>query len=86
MSKLKVVQSVVKLNHSNNQIGNNGAKTIADSLNNGGLSSLKSLDLSGNKITAKISKTLSKNLGKVTDIEGIASFYLVHAAKYLKGI
>lgn len=48
---LKVTQSVVFINFADNSIGDPGAKTIADALASGKLSSLQALDVSGNQIT-----------------------------------
>jgi hypothetical protein len=50
-STIKTVQSVVNINLSNNQIGDDGAKLLAHYLANGTLPHLKSLDVSGNQIT-----------------------------------
>jgi len=49
-SSLKTVQNVISINLSNNQIGDDGAKLLADYLAKGSLPSTKSIDLSGNKI------------------------------------
>jgi hypothetical protein len=50
-STIKTVQSVVNINLSNNQIGDDGAKLLAHYLTNGTLPHLKSLDVSGNQFS-----------------------------------
>jgi len=51
-SSLKTVQNVITINLSNNQIGDKGAYILADHLAKGNLPSTKSIDFSGNQITA----------------------------------
>ena len=46
-----ITQNVVFLNLCNNNIGDRGAKTLADALKSGELQSTKSIDVSGNNIT-----------------------------------
>ena len=51
LSTIKTVQSVVNINLSNNQIGDDGAKLLAHYLANGSLPHLKHLDVSGNQFS-----------------------------------
>ena len=46
-----ITQNVVFLNLCNNNIGDRGAKTLADALTSGELQSTKEIDLHGNSIT-----------------------------------
>lgn len=62
---LKWLASIHNLNLGNNQIGDEGAKLLADSLLNGKFPHLKTLRLEGNKITTTGTGYLSKALDTV---------------------
>ena len=51
--KLPCLSTISTINLSNNQIGDDGARILADSLSKGEMSNLKKLHLEGNKITDK---------------------------------
>ncbi len=51
VSNVPVVQNINYLDLSNNQIGDNGAKVLAESIQKGALPGLRSLDISGNQVT-----------------------------------
>ena len=62
-------QNIKEVNLSNNQIGNDGAKLLADSLTKGQMPNLKKLHLEGNKITDEGETALVKAMkGKAQDI------------------
>lgn len=65
-SNLKTVQNVITINLSNNQIGDGGAKLLADYLANGSFPNTKSIDVSGNQITATGYGYLANSLNAVS--------------------
>jgi Leucine-rich repeat (LRR) protein len=63
------LKNISNLNLTNNQIGDEGAKLLADSLAKGEMPNLKKLHLEGNKITDKGETALIKTMkGQVQDI------------------
>jgi hypothetical protein len=65
-SNLKTVQNVITINLSNNQIGDGGAKLLADYLANGSFLNLNSLNVSGNQISATGYGYLANSLNAVS--------------------